>query len=260
MKKKLLTILKWSLLGLYILIMLGFASKKMDNIVCSKLVISVDNAHKFSDQKAVEKMLITNNIKTDSCIIENLNFDEIEKLLESDPYIKNAEVYSKFDGELHISITQRNPVMRIITKDNNSYYIDDQYTKMPVCMHYSANVVVVSGEISEDFINKGFTKEITQNQACTDVNLYTLFQFVNYINQNALWKSQFVQIYINEENEIELVPRVGNHVIILGDLNNYQYKLWKLEALYKNRTSVKDWNIYSTINLKYSDQVICKKR
>lgn len=260
MKKKLLTILKWSLLGLYFLLMLGFASKKRENIVCTKLSITVDSAHKFANQESIEKMLLANNIKIDSCIIDNLNFDQIEKLLESDPYIKKAEVYSKFDGELNIYIKQRNPVMRIITTDNNSYYIDDQYNKMPVCMYYSANVVVVSGEISEDFITKGFTPEVINKKECTDVNLHTIYEFVNFINQNPLWKSQFEQIYINEDNEIELVPRVGNHVIILGNLKDYKYKLWKLEALYKNRTSVKDWNIYSTINLKYSDQIICKKR
>ncbi|MFY9590545.1 MAG: cell division protein FtsQ, partial [Bacteroidales bacterium] len=75
-----------------------------------------------------------------------------------------------------------------------------------------------------------------------------------------LWGSQVEQINISPKGDIELVPRVGNHVIILGNLDNYEYKLKKLETLYLKGFDIVDWNKYSSINLKYSDQVICKKR
>jgi len=260
MKRKLLKILSWSLLIAYVMFMLGFAARKKDNVICTKLVITVDNAHKFTDQQIVEKMLITNNIKVDSSIIDKLNFDEIEKIIESDPFVRKAEVYSDYYGQVHINIMQRNPVMRVITKENKSYYIDDECKVMPVCSHYSASVIAVNGEIDEKFLNPGFKPELSTDSIKSDLTLNKLYHFVNYINANELWQSQFEQIYINQEKEIELVPRVGNHIIILGDLNNYEYKLGKLEALYKKGFALTDWNIYSTINLKYTDQVICKKR
>ncbi len=260
MKKKILTILKWSLLSAYILAMLGFAAKKKDNIVCTALLISVDNTHEFISQETVEKMLITKNIIIDSCIIDKLNFDEIEKIIETDPFVNDADVYSNFYGEVHIVIKQRNPIMRIITRDNNSYYIDEDCKLMPVCNHYSANVIAVNGEIDADFLNPGLAPDIGRDSISGDITLAKLYNFVNYINDNELWKSQFEQIYINQDMEAELIPRVGNHVIIMGNLENYEYKLGKLEALYKKGFVLTDWNIYSSINLKYSDQVICKKR
>lgn len=260
MKKKILAILKWSLLAAYILAMLGFAARKEGNIVCNSLQISVDNAHGFINQETVEKMLIRKNIIIDSCVIDKLNFDEIEKIIETDPFVKEAQVYSNFYGEVYITIKQRNPVMRVITKDNNSYYIDDNCELMPVCGHYSANVIAVSGEIDEAFLNTGMAPEFGQDTVSGDITLARLYDFVTYINENELWRSQFEQIYVNQDMEAELVPRVGNHIIILGNLENYKYKLGKLEALYKKGFALTDWNIYSSINLKYSDQVICKKR
>lgn len=240
--------------------MLGFASKEKQRLICSEIIIEVDNNHKFIDKETVEKMLITNNINIDSCIVDKLNFGEIEKIIESDPYIKQADVYSNFSGQVFITLKQKNPVMRIITKNNDHYYIDDECKLMPVCSKYSANVIVVNGEISEDFFNPGFRPQIISDSITGDVNLPKLFNFVEYINGHDLWQAQIEQIYINDNMEVELIPRVGNHIIILGNLENYKYKLGKLEALYKKGFALTDWNIYSSINLKYSDQVICKKR
>ena len=240
--------------------MLGFASKEKKSLLCTEIIIDVDNTHKFIDKETVEKLLITNNIKIDSCIVDKLNFGEIEKIIESDPYIKQADVYSNFSGQVFIKLKQRNPIMRIITKTNKHYYVDDECKLMPISSHYSANVIVVNGEISEDFFNPGFKPQMTNDTITGDVDLLGLYRFVNYINSHELWQAQIEQIYITENMEVDLVPRVGNHVIILGNLENYKYKLGKLEAMYKKGFALTDWNIYSTINLKYSDQVICKKR
>jgi cell division protein FtsQ len=260
MKKKIFKILRWSLLLAYLIAILSFAARKKDRLVCSELVITVDNSHKFINHETVEKLLKTKGINTDSCVIDNLNFDEVEKIVESDPFVKNAEVYSDFKGLVHIDIEQRNPVMRIITKSNDNLYIDDECKVMPVCNYYSASVIVVTGEIDDNFVNPGYMPRVQSDTISGDVSLRKLFDFVNFINKHELWKAQFQQIYVTSKMEAELVPRVGNHIIILGPLENYRYKLGKLEALYKKGFAITDWNIYSSINLKYSDQVICKKR
>lgn len=260
MKKNIFKILRWSLLLVYLITILSFVARKKEKIVCSNLSISVDYSHKFIDQQTVEKLLKTKGITINSCIVHNLNFDEVEKIIESDPYVKNAEVYSDFNGLIHVDIKQRNPVMRIITKDNNNLYIDDECKIMPVCNHYSASVIVITGEINDDFLNPSYVHGAKNDTISGDATLLKLYDFVNYINSHELWKAQIEQIYINSKMEAELIPRVGNHIIILGRIEDYKYKLGKLEALYKKGFAITDWNIYSTINLKYSDQVICKKR
>jgi len=259
-KKRIFTILKWTLVTAYIIAMLGFAAKEKQKLVCTEIIIDVDNTHKFIDKETVEKMLITNSVNIDSCIIDNLNFGEIEKIIESNPYIKQADVYSNFSGQVFIRLKQRNPVMRVITKNNTHYYIDDECKLMPVCTNYSANVIVVSGEITEDFFNPGFKPKSFNDSITGDVDLHKLYNFVNYINSHELWKAQIEQIYVTDNMEIELVPRIGNHIIVLGNLDNFKYKLGKLEAIYKKGFALTNWNIYSKIDLKYSNQVICKKR
>jgi cell division protein FtsQ len=261
MKRKIFRLLGWALLISYLFIAMSFVNNEKSNTVCSELKIIVNKPHSFIDSETVENLLISNNVKMYSCLIDNINFDFIENIIESNPAVKSAEAYSNFLGEVFIDITQRNPIMRIITNKNKHYYIDDQFKLMPVSRKYSANVPVISGNIGADFIQHIDSSENSQ----TILSNYSftpqeLFDFVSYINQDNLWKCQIEQIYINDDKEVELVPRVGNHIIIMGDLNNYEYKLKKLSAVYKKGFALTDWNIYSSINLKYSNQVICKKR
>ncbi len=253
--------MRWSLLFAYLIIVLGFSGKKFQNTICKNKNIIINEPHHFVDSTSVEKLLITNSINLDSCIIDKLNFDLIENILEDNPFISNAEVYCLFDGTLNINITQRNPIMRIITENNETYYLDESCKLMPISDVYTANVIVLSGNISSTFISTDITKSNFETiDKSYSYTLHGIYKLVAFLNNHELWKYQIEQIYINDDKEIELIPRVGNHIIILGDLNNYEYKMGKLEALYKKGFALTDWNIYSSINLKYSNQVICKKR
>lgn len=240
--------------------MLGFAGKKYDNIICSGKNLIIDKPHKFVDKELVNKLLHSNNINIDSCIIYKVNFYEIENILEASPFIQNAEVYSNFKGEINIIIKQRNPIMRLITNNNEHYYIDDKCSLMPICDNYTANVITATGNISHTFVNSIDVTDIKTIDKSYQYTMRELYNFVNFLNEHELWKNQITQIYINDIKDIELIPRVGNHIIVLGNLTDYKFKMGKLEAIYKKGFALTDWNIYSNINLKYSNQVICKKK
>jgi cell division protein FtsQ len=67
-------------------------------------------------------------------------------------------------------------------------------------------------------------------------------------------------MYIHKDHEIELIPRVGAHIIHFGDISDYKYKFFKLKAIYEKGFNALGWNKYEHINLKFSNQVICTKR
>jgi cell division protein FtsQ len=90
--------------------------------------------------------------------------------------------------------------------------------------------------------------------------LSDLQELASYIHHDPFWNSQFVQVFVNKKGEIELIPRVGAHIIILGKADAYQNKLKKLKTFYVKGLNSIGWNDYETINLKYKNQVICSKR
>jgi cell division protein FtsQ len=91
---------------------------------------------------------------------------------------------------------------------------------------------------------------------------------------NNFWKNQIVQINVMPDMGIELVPRVGDHIIYIGYLPQAKTKedrlqliseyvdkkLERLEKFYRYGLSQAGWNRYHYISLEYDNQIICTKR
>ena len=80
-----------------------------------------------------------------------------------------------------------------------------------------------------------------------------------YITHDKFLKAQIGQIYVNEFNEFELIPRIGSHVILLGKAEDLDDKFRRLYAFYRFGLNKIGWNKYSVINIKYKNQVVCSK-
>jgi cell division protein FtsQ len=62
------------------------------------------------------------------------------------------------------------------------------------------------------------------------------------------------------DQNIELVPRVGDHLVYLGkNGRTLKIKLARLKEFYKKGLNRVGWNKYSRINLEFSNQIICTK-
>jgi cell division protein FtsQ len=83
---------------------------------------------------------------------------------------------------------------------------------------------------------------------------------LNNIAQSPFWKTEIQQIEIISSEDIRLFMRSHDCVVKIGNLENYDYKLRKLEQFYKKGFSQVGWEKYETIDLQYSNQVVCKKK
>ena len=65
---------------------------------------------------------------------------------------------------------------------------------------------------------------------------------------------------MTREGEIQLVPRVGDHLLILGTADNVESKLERLMNFYEKGLDNVGWNKYRSVSVAYENQVVCKKR
>jgi cell division protein FtsQ len=91
-------------------------------------------------------------------------------------------------------------------------------------------------------------------------SLRDAYQLVQFISRDRFWSAQIDQIYIDEDDEIDIIPRMGRHLIHLGSIDNYEGKLKNLKAFYDQVLPETGWSRYNFINLEFSDQIVCKKR
>jgi hypothetical protein len=68
------------------------------------------------------------------------------------------------------------------------------------------------------------------------------------------------QVDITAERNFELIPKLGNNVIVFGNATNIDAKLNKIKVFYKEVMVKAGWNYYSIINVQYKNQVVAKRK
>lgn len=238
------------LLLVFLLVTLAFTSLEYKQAVCNAIeinyepdeVIKVHRAELIDLVKQIDKNIIGKDL-------DSINTVVIEQAVEKHDAILSAEVYktvtrtdsATFKGVLAINLEHRKPVVRIFS-DKGNYYLDEFGGKIPVSANYAANVLVATGNISEDF---------ARNE---------LLPCVLNIETDEFWKAQIEQIHVQKGSDIVLIPLIGDHVIEFGSLENYPQKLRNMKAFYKQVMTKNNWNKYKKISLKYKDQIIAKRR
>lgn len=261
--RKVLVIFAWSFFLLGSIVLLGFSELDYHQILIKDLRIDIDksNGHSFITKSQIEDYLNDKGFQLKGDNVHLPNLKEIEKAIQKLPATKNVEVYAYNNGELNIKITQRNPIARVLLNNGYlSYYIDEDGTIMSLSDTYVARVPVFSGNIQYGDHYKSI-KDLSIHDP-SDESIDEIFQLANLINKDQFFKSQIVQVFVNKQGEYELIPRVGKQRIIFGNINEAKEKLRRLKEFYTNRNSisVKELNMYDTLNLKYSNQIVCSKR
>jgi cell division protein FtsQ len=238
-----------SLAGLIVL--MSFVEGKKQAVNCSNVKILIPGADNFIEREEIDAILRQNQGELIGRKLEDINLDDIEDKIKANPYIAYAKVYADMDGVIHIEISQREPLLRIINSANQDFYIDRNGLKMPVSANFTADVLVANGNIMESFSGK---LDTLNSKVAAD-----LYKTALYIEADTLWDAQIEQLFVNDKKDIELIPRVGNQRIILGDADSLDVKMDNLMAFYKQAMPKVGWDLYKTINIKYTNQIVCER-
>ena len=139
MKKILPYILSVSLF-VYLIIVFTFASAKLREVKCEGLQVVVDGTEEnaFIDETEVLGIIKRGYGDIGGCNIVSVDKDSLEHILVRNSVIKSAQVYYTLDGYFHVEITQRKPVLRIMSGEG--YYVDEDGKIMPLSRKYIQKV------------------------------------------------------------------------------------------------------------------------
>lgn len=262
--KKYIPYVLWSLLVCAVLISVAFVSVKQSEVYCTGLAISIDddNGNYFIENEDVLQLLSSKDKQPIGKRLDEINTALLENIINSNPYVANAEVFSTVDGKLHINVKQRNPIIQILNSEGESFYIDEDAYLMPVSENYTPDVIVANGNISDRYTRRKVKSlEFVPNDSINkSLVLEQLFSIAKYLQIDSVANALFTQIYVNDINELELVPRFGDHIVLLGDAGDLKKKVEMLLVLYRKGLNKKGWTQYSSINLKFENQVVCTKK
>ena len=236
--------------GLFTL--MSFIHVKSSELACRELKIVIPGEQSFVERDDIDRMIVKTQGSLEGRTLQSVPLHEIEKELRTNPHIEKATVFMDMDGTIQIRIRQKEALLRIINASGTDFYLDTKGLKMPVSLKYAPHVLVANGFISEGY-NRGTDDSIQTEQ------VKHLFRTAKFVSADSLWNEQVEQLYINAEQDIELVPRVGSQRIVLGDADSIERKFRKLELFYKQVVPRVGWDAYKTVNLKFANQIVCEK-
>lgn len=183
-------------------------------------------------------------------VISEVKIDEIEQVLLNNPFIDDVNVYVTADGQLGVKVDQKKPVLRVIDRDGNDYYLDRSGGVVPTSPYFTARVPVATGRIELGSVDP----ETGHNDSLED-----MMAFINRLDADDFMKPLVEQIHFDGNGDITLVPKVGDLQIVFGKIENVDEKIANLKAFYQQILNNGGWSMYEKIDLSIDGQVICKK-
>lgn len=264
--KKILVAVLWIIALSGLTASLAFVSKKERQVKVENLDITVNSKgqNDFVDEDDVKEFFSERQDVILNAEVKNVNINALEKALNSHPAVENADLSVDVNGDIKINVTQRTPLVRVLTMGGESYYIDTQSKLMPLSDKYTARVLVVNGYIHEPYSRRYMfsVNDIAKNEIFREVSMLDdIYNMADFITKDTVLNGLIHQLSINKEKEFEMFPSIGNHKIIFGEATDIAEKFEKLKLFYLDGLNKTDnWNKYSTVNLKYKNQVVCTKK
>ncbi|RQO30456.1 hypothetical protein DBR32_12895 [Taibaiella sp. KBW10] len=235
------------LLGAFSFILFAATKKQSEGKILGVKVTLKNQGEEenFLLAKDVEQLFVTNNhIDILNKSIATLDLNNIEKLAETNPWVKKAEVYVDNNNKLNIEVTQRLPVARVFTAQGQSFYMDTAGFEMPLSERYAYPVAVFTNVIKP--VNDSLYNDLKRKMV-----------YLSYIlKADTFWNDQVTQVEVSNDGRFNFYTTIGKQKILFGDTTNAHSKLNNLYSFYREVSNKIGWNKYQTLDVRFKDQVV----
>jgi len=253
--KKVFAFLFWCIAGAGGVVLLVAAIRYRNNNVCKGYRITISGPaateSAFIDRKGINDLLTSAGAaKGASKPIITFDLRHLESALLKNVWIKDAQLFFDNNGVLQVRIVEREPAVRIFTREGNSFYADSSGIQLPLQERLPARLPVFTGYPLPNLKLHGEDSALTTG----------ILRLSEFIRRDSFWTAQIAQIDITPAKTFELEPEVGDHRITFGDGNDIAAKFHRLFLFYKEILSQTGMDKYDRIDVSYSGQVIGVKK
>ena len=215
-----------------------YASNLMNNSrIINKIHVKITpNSSYFissdSIRNSINKYILTSK--------DSISLSKIEEEIDKNTYVEKSQIYMKIGQELNVDIKQKEPIARIITSDS-IFYLDKNSNFMSLSKLKSSNVPLIFG-----------FSEYSDLKYLTEISLI--------IKKDEFLNNNISQIFIKDDQKIDLKIRGNNTIIEFGNNNRLKNKIQNLKAFYNRAISKNEIDKYKKINLRFENQVVVVKK
>ncbi|MBZ0206745.1 MAG: hypothetical protein K8H89_10510 [Flavobacteriales bacterium] len=261
--KHILRVAAKAVVGCAVLAGLGFVERSGDSLPVRDIQVEMDlgNGMHFISTEALKQEVLNGAGPVIGTPVNKVDETAIEQRLRAIPCVAEADVYHTMDGVLHVRARQREPIVRVVNANGSGFYIDKEGWTMPLNRNYTARVLVVTGQLAEPFATCDPVNVAEENDSLTlQTHSRAIHAMARTLMADPLWNAMFTQAVMDPDGNITLIPSVGMMRVRVGDGTQLAQRLAKLRMFFSEGIPQTDWRRYSTIDLRFDDQVVCIKR
>ena len=243
------------LLALVIFLMLKMNGAKRSQLTCGGVKVEFADDFNFLDARDIENCLKDEYGSYVGQLLDSVDLSKVEGILDGKSPILKAEAYTTPDGLLNVRIYQRKPVVRF-QKGTGGFYADSEGFLFPLQENFTSSVPVIDGDIPLSFESgyRGEPKTEKEKEW-----LAGTIELVNFIKDSKTWSEIISQISVTKGGDFVMVPRQGKEKFIFGPPVDIAGKFDRLGKYYTNIVPAKGEGHYSTVNVKFAGQIVCRK-
>lgn len=243
----------WLGMGVGAIVLLVAAIKRKDAQHCSGISITIEgvNNNFFVDKKDI--LNIITGIVGGSAMgkaISAFDLKQLESSLQKDIWVKTAQLFFDNNNKLMVKVIEREPLARVFTTTGTTFYIDSSLAMLPLSEKSSARLPVFTRFPSDKIV-------LSPQDSALLKDILTVSMAIQKDNFNM---AMIDQVDITPERNFEMVPKIGNTIIIFGDATDIEEKFYKLQLFYKEVMVKAGWNKYNEVNVQYKGQVVAKRK
>ena len=242
----------WSIAGAALIVLFVVAWKAKEEKKCSSIQIELvgeTTAALFMDEKEILQIIHEQGVNV-GLSIGDVNLNTLEKYLETIRWVKHVELFLDNAQVLQVKIEQRIPIARIFTASGNSFYIDKEGLQLPLKQLTVLRLPV--------FTN--FPSDQEKLSKPDSLLLNDILHFTKAVATDSFFMAQTSQVNIAVNGDFELIPTVGDHLVLIGSVDNIEDKLNRLYTFYKKVWVQSGLNAYQVIDCRFDNQIVALKK
>lgn len=208
---------------------------------CKELVCKIadKDERSYVSEQELFTLLKQHNAYPVGEYLHRINLQHMENLIRQHPMVRTAECYTAEDGTARIRVTQRVPLLKVVTADE-AYYIDTDRRKMPMRASIHDTVLVAMGKV-------GFEMAST-----------VLADFAEWVQEDDYWHQRIEAIDVRLSKQVCIKQKGKQEDLLIGDLTGFEGKLEKAAVFYRRTANIEKPR-YRTLDLRYRGQVVARR-
>ena len=237
----------WVAILLAVVVLFFVAMQKKQTSFCTSIEIEITNQQQqsFVNKKSIEEIIrAAYNLQSTS--IKKIDIQAIEKAIEKNEWVQNADLFFDAQYKLKVLVQQRNTIARLFSLDGATFFLDSAGKRLPVTNTTLARVLVITGFPSSNLILSSTDSAL----------LMQVKKISNAIAKDSILQSQIAQLNITLTGSFELSTAMGNQKIFFGDDSDIDEKFNKVKTFYTKIFTQFGVEKYSGIDVRFKNQIV----